>query len=129
MNYLIAVSISMILVFFNFLYMFQLSTVLQSSSETIKYITYMAGSISVIYISFYVGQLLMDHSNETFMELCQIPFYTLSIKTKKLLLLLLIRSIKPNAISIGGIFIASHEVFATLIQKAFSFATVYYSML
>nr|XP_050860782.1 uncharacterized protein LOC127068541 [Vespula vulgaris] len=108
---------------------FQLSVVLQSASETIKCCIYMAGSISTIYISYYVGQLLIDHSNDAFMELCQIPFYTLSIKTQKLLLLLLIRSIKPSEISIGGIFVASHEVFATLIQKAFSFATVYYSML
>nr|KAF7411040.1 hypothetical protein H0235_013647 [Vespula pensylvanica] len=106
--------------------MFQLSVVLQSASETIKCCIYMAGSISTIYISYYVGQLLIDHSNDAFMELCQIPFYTLSIKTQKLLLLLLIRSIKPSEISIGGIFVASHEVFATLIQKAFSFATVYY---
>ncbi|KAF7388756.1 hypothetical protein HZH68_012698 [Vespula germanica] len=81
--------------------MFQLSVVLQSASETIKCCIYMAGSISTIYISYYVGQLLIDHSNDAFMELCQIPFYTLSIKTQKLLLLLLIRSIKPSEISIG----------------------------
>ncbi|KAL2714434.1 LOW QUALITY PROTEIN: hypothetical protein V1478_015619 [Vespula squamosa] len=106
--------------------LFQLSLVLQSASETIKCCIYMAGSISTIYISYYVGQLLIDHSNDAFMELCQIPFYTLSIKTQKLLLLLLIRSMKPSEISIGGIFVASHEIFAGLIQKAFSFATVYY---
>ncbi|KAI4484005.1 hypothetical protein M0804_007461 [Polistes exclamans] len=116
MTYLIAISISMLLVFFNFLYMFQLSTVLQSASETINCCIYMAGSVSTIYISLYVGQLVIDHSNDAFVEMCQIPFYMLSIKTQKLLLLLLTRSMIQSEISIGGIYVASHETFAGVIN-------------
>ncbi|XP_043678138.1 uncharacterized protein LOC122633814 [Vespula pensylvanica] len=60
---------------------------------------------------------------------CNIPFYNLSIRTQKLLLFLLTRSIKPIELSIGGVFVASHVVYAGLLQKAFSFATIYYNML
>ncbi|KAI4487803.1 hypothetical protein M0802_011818 [Mischocyttarus mexicanus] len=92
--------------------MFQLSTVLQSASETITCCIYMAGSISTIYISLYVGQLVIDHSTDAFLDMCQIPFYTFSIKTQKLLLFLLTKSIRPSELSIGGIYVASHETFA-----------------
>lgn len=43
---------------------------------------------------------------------CQVSFYTVSGKAQKLLLLIIARSMKPCHISIGGIFIASHEIFA-----------------
>ncbi|KAI4487801.1 hypothetical protein M0802_011816 [Mischocyttarus mexicanus] len=60
---------------------------------------------------------------------CQVPFYILSKKNQKLLLLITMRSIKPCELSIGGLFTASHEIFAGLMQKAFSFAMAYYSLI
>nr|KAF7411042.1 hypothetical protein H0235_013649 [Vespula pensylvanica] len=59
---------------------------------------------------------------------CQIPFYLLPTKTQKLLLFMIARSMKPCMLSIGGLFVSSHEVFSQLLQKAFSFAMVYYNV-
>ncbi|KAI4472595.1 hypothetical protein M0802_016659 [Mischocyttarus mexicanus] len=81
-----------------------------------------------VYIYFYVGQKLSDHSSTAFEELRQVPFHIFSVKTQKLFLFLITRSNKPSFLSIGGLFVSSHEVFAALLQKAFSFATVYYSI-
>ncbi|KAI4484204.1 hypothetical protein M0804_007660 [Polistes exclamans] len=43
---------------------------------------------------------------------CQIPFYKLSIKTRKLLLFVIARSLRPCELSIGNLFASSHEVFS-----------------
>ncbi|XP_043678384.1 uncharacterized protein LOC122633953 [Vespula pensylvanica] len=91
---------------------FQLSTILKNKRQTIECCIYLTAFVFIIYISFYIGQLLIHHSNDVFKELCNIPFYNFSVQTQKLLLLLLIRSIKPTELSIGGMFVVSHEVFA-----------------
>ncbi|XP_043678160.1 uncharacterized protein LOC122633827 [Vespula pensylvanica] len=127
MIYLVGMSFEVILMFFNILYILQLSTILQSVSETIECTTIICVSLLGIYINFYIGQMLINHNNATFHELCQVPFYVLSLKTQKLLLFMIARCMRPCELSIGGIFVASHEIFAGLIQKAFSFAMVYYN--
>ncbi|KAF7386937.1 hypothetical protein HZH66_011389 [Vespula vulgaris] len=93
-------------------HMFQIFSVLLNVREMIEGFAYMAVFLFISYISFYVGQLLINHSNDAFEELCNIPFYNLSIRTQKLLLFLLTRSIKPIELSIGGVFVASHVVYA-----------------
>ncbi|KAI4487800.1 hypothetical protein M0802_011815 [Mischocyttarus mexicanus] len=109
--------------------MMQLSTILQNTRETVECFIIIFGSIVTIFIILYTGQTLINHSIAVYEELCQIPFYMLSIKSQKLLLFLIARSVKPCEISIGGIFVASNETFSSIIQKAFSFATVYYNKL
>ncbi|KAF7388641.1 hypothetical protein HZH68_012583 [Vespula germanica] len=93
-------------------WMSEIFSVLINVREMIEGFAYMAVFLFISYISFYVGQLLINHSNDAFEELCNIPFYNLSIRTQKLLLFLLTRSIKPIELSIGGIFVASHVVYA-----------------
>nr|XP_050860752.1 uncharacterized protein LOC127068517 isoform X1 [Vespula vulgaris] len=113
-NYLIAVFCAMIFVIFDFIYLFQLLETLQSARDTIEYSITIVGSILVLYLNFYVGQKLLDQSNAVFEEMCKIPFYMLSIKVQKLLLFMITRSGKPCMLSIGGIFVSSHEVFAAV---------------
>ncbi|KAF7380598.1 hypothetical protein HZH68_016463 [Vespula germanica] len=107
---------------------FQMSVLLENTGEAIGCCIYIITSVFLIYINFYIGQKLLDHSNATYMELCKVPFYALTIKTQKLLLFIITRSMKSAELSIGGLFVSSHEVFAALIQKAFSVATMYYNM-
>ncbi|KAL2714435.1 hypothetical protein V1478_015620 [Vespula squamosa] len=110
--------------------MFQLFNEMLNTREVTEGFVYMVVFLSTLYINFYMGQLLINYSNAVFTELCNIPFYILSIKTQKMLLLLLTRSIKPSVISIGGIFVTSHKVLAavrnSIVQKAFSFAMIIY---
>ncbi|KAL2714461.1 LOW QUALITY PROTEIN: hypothetical protein V1478_015646 [Vespula squamosa] len=91
---------------------FQLPSTLKINIEIIEQTIYVVGSMFTIYANFYCGQKLINHSNTTFKELCQVPFYTFSISTQKLLLFSLTRSMKPCVLSIGGFFVSSHEVFA-----------------
>nr|XP_050860758.1 uncharacterized protein LOC127068520 [Vespula vulgaris] len=127
-TYLLLIFLAMFLIVFDFLYIFQLSSTLKNNIEIIEQIIYIIASIFTIYANFYYGQRLINHSNATFKELCQVPFYALSIRTQKLLLFALTRSMKPSVLSIGGFFVSSHEVFAGIMQKAFSFSLMYYSV-
>ncbi|XP_047367472.1 uncharacterized protein LOC124956112 isoform X2 [Vespa velutina] len=126
MIYLIEIFFGMIIIIVDFIYTFQI--VLENTSETVACCIYIVTSLFLIYINFYIGQKLLDHSNATYMELCKVPFYALTVKTQKLFLFIVARSMKSAELSIGGLFVSSHEVFAALIQKAFSVATVYYNM-
>ncbi|KAI4487805.1 hypothetical protein M0802_011820 [Mischocyttarus mexicanus] len=125
-NYLIAIIFAMIFVIFDFLYIFRISEILQSPKDAIESSLIFFASILLLYLNFYVGQKLLNHSGATYEEFRQIPFYKLSVKSQKLLLLTITRSMKPSSLSIGGIFVSSNEIFASIIRKAFSFATVYY---
>ncbi|XP_014613402.1 PREDICTED: putative odorant receptor 92a [Polistes canadensis] len=102
----------------------QLSTILQNTRDTVECFICIVGSIVTIFIIFYMGQTLINHSIAVCDELRQTPFYVLSIKTQKLLQFLIARSIKPCELSIGGLFVASHETFSVILQKALSFATI-----
>nr|KAF7411041.1 hypothetical protein H0235_013648 [Vespula pensylvanica] len=107
---------------------FKLSEILHNALETMDCCIIIIGTVLVLYLNFYVGQKLLDHSNAIFEELRQVPFNNLTIKTQKMLLFMITRSMKPCVLSIGGMFISSHEVFSVLMQKALSFATVYHSI-
>nr|KAF7411043.1 hypothetical protein H0235_013650 [Vespula pensylvanica] len=97
---------------------FQVSIELKNASEIIKYSFYISGSIFTIYINFYVGQKLLNHGDAVFEEL----------ETQKLLLFMIQRSMKPSMLSVGGLYVSAHQVFAQLMEKAFSFAMVYYNV-
>ncbi|XP_047361019.1 uncharacterized protein LOC124953538 [Vespa velutina] len=97
--------------------MLQLSTLLQNINELVECLIITIGSVLTIYINFYIGQMLINHSNEAYEELYQVPFYMLSINTQKLFLFTITKSMRPCEISIGGVFIASNEIFSGLQNK------------
>ncbi|KAL2734625.1 uncharacterized protein V1477_013802, partial [Vespula maculifrons] len=43
---------------------------------------------------------------------CQIPFYSLSLKTQKLLFLLIMNSMRKCSLSLMGAIVVSHDLFA-----------------
>ncbi|XP_047360823.1 uncharacterized protein LOC124953456 [Vespa velutina] len=128
MNYLVTISLVMILIVFDYIYIFQLSKVSQNVIETIECSIYSIGSIFILYLNFYLGQKLLNHSSAVFKELNKIPFYTFPINYQKLLLFIIMRSGRPCVLSIGGMFVSSHVTFAAIMRKAFSFATVCYTV-
>ncbi|KAL2738169.1 LOW QUALITY PROTEIN: hypothetical protein V1477_011528 [Vespula maculifrons] len=127
-TYIIVISFAMFLIVLDLLNIFQLTAILRNIGELMECSFYIVGSLFNIYINFYIGQTLINHSNAAFEELRQVPFYILSTKTQKLLLTITLRSMKPCMLSIGGIFISSYEVFSAILEKAFSFAMVFYNV-
>ncbi|XP_035737962.1 uncharacterized protein LOC118448607 [Vespa mandarinia] len=111
-TYLIAVFFATILIVFDFLYMYQLSEILHSLMETFGCSINIFVSILILYLNFYIGQNLLNHSEEVFDELCKIPFYNLSMESQKLLLFMIMRSMKPCMLSIGKMCVSSNKIFA-----------------
>ncbi|KAK2584488.1 hypothetical protein KPH14_006863 [Odynerus spinipes] len=125
--YLFNMILSLIFLSIDFLYFFQLLAVEVTVEEAIRVVLYITGNVLTIYACMYFGQRLMDHSIYSYTGCCLIPFYTLSTKTNKLLLLLLTRSMKPCKFSVGGVAVASHELFTkfhTLLTSDFKMDTI-----
>ncbi|KAK2580483.1 hypothetical protein KPH14_006223 [Odynerus spinipes] len=69
----------------------------------------------------------MDYSADVYKEMSLIPIYDMSLDTQKLLLTMLILNAKPCSLSIGKLYVSSHEFFIDLIRMSLSFAMVLHS--
>ncbi|KAK2584487.1 hypothetical protein KPH14_006862 [Odynerus spinipes] len=127
-QYMVNMCLSLMFLSIDFLYFFQLLAVMVTVEEAMGIVLYIIANVSTIYACMYFCQRLMDHSTCVYTGCRLIPFYALSTKTNKLLLLLLTRSMKPCKFSVGGIAVASHELFTKVTKVSFSFATVCYKM-
>ncbi|XP_011860648.1 PREDICTED: uncharacterized protein LOC105557877 [Vollenhovia emeryi] len=78
-------------------------------------------------ISNYIGQTVMDHSNNVFSTAYKVQWYRAPIHLQKMILFLLQRETKEFTLTVGGLFIASMEGFAMLIKASVSYFTVIYS--
>ncbi|XP_035737958.1 uncharacterized protein LOC118448602 [Vespa mandarinia] len=100
------------LIYFLAINIFQVSSLRENITQIIECSFYIACSIFVTFINFYIGQTLINHSEEAREELCKIPFYILSIRVQKLLLFMILRWSKPCMLSIGGMSVMSHQAFS-----------------
>ncbi|XP_025270299.1 uncharacterized protein LOC109610336 [Camponotus floridanus] len=81
-----------------------------------------------MFLSNFVGQEIIDHNNDVYAAAYNVCWYTAPLHIQKLILFLLQRGNKAFGLSIGGLFIASLECFATLIKTSVSYFTVMYSV-
>ncbi|KAL2727527.1 odorant receptor 46a-like isoform X1 [Vespula maculifrons] len=95
-------------------FLFEVLTLPLNISEKLTKFNFVVGSMFVIYAYYHLGQKLTDHHTDVFMKFCQIPFYSLSLKTQKLLLFFIMRSMKSCDLSINGVFVISHYLFAAI---------------
>ncbi|XP_025073623.1 uncharacterized protein LOC105425382 [Pogonomyrmex barbatus] len=75
-----------------------------------------------------VGQQIIDHNNHVFITAYKIRWYIAPLNIQKMILFLLQRGNKSFGLTVGGLFIASLECFATLTNASVSYFTVTYSM-
>ncbi|XP_035733342.1 uncharacterized protein LOC118446588 [Vespa mandarinia] len=119
---------AMLITMIDYFYLFQLLTSDVNKTDGLKKLLYVIGSMSVIFVYFHLGQQLIDHNNYVFVTICQIPFYSLSLKTQKLILFLIMRSMIVCNLSWKGTIVFSHNLFTVFIQKSLSFAMVFYNL-
>ncbi|XP_028048543.1 uncharacterized protein LOC105834282 [Monomorium pharaonis] len=75
----------------------------------------------------YFAQEVMDHNNDVFVTVYGIQWYIAPLQIQKVILFLLQRNTKAFHIKIAGMFVASLEGAATLLNIAMSYFTVLYS--
>ncbi|XP_035733480.1 uncharacterized protein LOC118446653 [Vespa mandarinia] len=103
-----------ICVLLDYFYFFQIISFTLNLTEGLTKLLYIFGSLFIIYAYFYLAQNLINHNVKVFTILCQIPFYSLSLKTQNLLLFLIMRSMRPCSLSVKGAIVVSNDHFATL---------------
>ncbi|XP_047370217.1 odorant receptor 47a-like isoform X1 [Vespa velutina] len=120
---------SLLFIIINYFYFFQLLSFTINTTEVLQKFNYIIGSMFVIYVYCYLGQKLIDYHNEIFMKLCQIPFYSFSLKTQKMLPFMIMKSLMPCNLSIKGVIVLSNLHFVTLMRISFSYAMIVYNSL
>ncbi|XP_070160331.1 uncharacterized protein [Polyergus mexicanus] len=67
-----------------------------------------------MFLNNYIGQQIIDHSNNVFKKICSTRWYATPLYTQKCLLLMMHRSMKSTTLSIRCVFLPSLEGFATV---------------
>ncbi|KAL2740974.1 hypothetical protein V1478_001115 [Vespula squamosa] len=85
-------------------------------------IFYVIFNLIWIFVLCHIGQHLQNISEKTFYKAYDTPWYLFPKQSKKLLSFFIVRSYKPVYISIGKMFVASHEFFTGLVRSSISYA-------
>ncbi|KYN43581.1 hypothetical protein ALC56_01842 [Trachymyrmex septentrionalis] len=96
---------------------------LNSIENIIRYTALCLGSFFHLLCMTLPGQRLMDHSLDVFNSICRSHWYTFSLKTKKMLRILLYRSIVPCTLTAGKFFVMSMANYSSV--SIIVFAMVY----
>ncbi|XP_036150658.1 uncharacterized protein LOC105832575 [Monomorium pharaonis] len=106
----------------------QLINNIKNTGESIRYIFILFGVFVHLACMCSPGQFLINHSTNIFDEAYNLRWYTFSTKTRKLLIMLLYRSLVPCKLTAGKSFVMSMSMLNTMIRTAMSYFTTFLSM-
>ncbi|XP_018356525.1 PREDICTED: uncharacterized protein LOC108756879 [Trachymyrmex septentrionalis] len=81
-----------------------------------------------LFLHFWQGQFLLDYSVLPYESICRANWYYTSQRCRKLLLLMMYRTVIPCKITAGKLMILSIDNFATVVKTSLSYLTVFRSM-
>ncbi|XP_047354364.1 uncharacterized protein LOC124950913 [Vespa velutina] len=81
-----------------------------------------------VFVVFHIGQHLQNISEAAFYKAYETPWYLFSHQSQRLITFMIAQSYKPIYLSIGKMFMASHEHFAWIIRSSISYAMALYSL-
>ncbi|KAG7213144.1 hypothetical protein KM043_002459 [Ampulex compressa] len=87
---------------------------MDETEELVMSAAFVSSHFGCIFIANFIGQELIDHSNEIFNTVCNLQWYMLPVPAQKLLMFVILRSSKYCCFVPGGIFIASYEGFSKI---------------
>ncbi|XP_032664998.1 odorant receptor 4-like [Odontomachus brunneus] len=105
------------------------STLLQITKESdlleiTRYVLYVIGQLIHLFCLSFEGQKLIDHSLQMRDRIYNSFWYKAPVKSQKLLILVMIQSLRPTCLSAGKIYIFSLQSFTTILQTSMSYFTV-----
>ncbi|KAL6441750.1 hypothetical protein ACFW04_003686 [Cataglyphis niger] len=106
----------------------QLINKIGQTQEVIRFGCVAVGSVTHLLSICLPGQLLLDRSIEVFDKAYSAQWYMFSLKTTKLLSILLHRSLVPCTLSAANMFIMSMTLFSSVMQTAMSYFTTFLSV-
>ncbi|XP_011686082.1 PREDICTED: putative odorant receptor 85d [Wasmannia auropunctata] len=92
--------------------------------EVVRSVAYVIGQVIHLFCFSLQGQKLIDHSVQMRDKIYNSSWYEIPVKSQRLLLYVMRRSLEPNFLSAGKIYVFSLRSFATVIQSSMSYFTV-----
>ncbi|XP_018054949.1 PREDICTED: putative odorant receptor 85d, partial [Atta colombica] len=92
--------------------------------ESMRYALYIIGELIHLFFLSFEGQKLIDHSLQIRDKIYNNCWYKVSIKSQKLIILIMIKTLRLSFLSAGKIYIFSLESFTMVLQTSMSYCTV-----
>ncbi|KAF3054453.1 Odorant receptor 216 [Nylanderia fulva] len=102
----------------------QIAMQLENVVETSRNAALILGQLIHIFCFCLQGQKLIDHSLKIHDKIYNCSWYKMPVKSQRLLLNVMRRSLQPNMLSAGGIYIFSLKSFMTVVQSLISYFMV-----
>ncbi|XP_053597566.1 odorant receptor 4-like [Microplitis demolitor] len=96
--------------------------------EAIKFSAFTMGSLFHLFYNSFQGQILITQSEKVFHAIYESKWYDLPCYHQKLLSIIIMKSVRPNAVTAGKLYILSMDTFSIVLKNAMSFFTVLSSM-
>ncbi|KAH0945380.1 hypothetical protein HN011_009609 [Eciton burchellii] len=125
--YLLLLPLGVLSLSMNFYRFSQLITIKQYQEIIISFV-FILGHFWYMFFCNYIGQKVIDHSSDIFHRIYNTQWYIAPLKTQKLLLFVMQKSMRHSTIILGGLFVPSLEGFATLASMSLSYFMVIYSV-
>ncbi|XP_067216128.1 odorant receptor 43a-like isoform X2 [Linepithema humile] len=108
----------------------RVSQIMLSKNDTTEILPFLSVILCVLYmfIGHSAAQMVIDHNSHVFVTAYNIQWYIAPLYIQKMILFVLQKGSKDLTLSIGGIFFASLECFASLTKASISYFTVMYSI-
>nr|AQN78422.1 olfactory receptor 20 [Meteorus pulchricornis] len=101
---------------------------LNQPSEMVKFLAFTVGEIFHVFFSCFQGQELIQQSGNIFEAAYNSEWYKIPVRDRNLLIPIMVRSMKPCAVTAGKLYPISMGTFSVVLKNAMSFFTVLSSM-
>ncbi|XP_026826373.1 odorant receptor 13a isoform X2 [Ooceraea biroi] len=96
--------------------------------EFLRQITFACALLVHLFFESFQAQRLIDHSAHIYIRLMNIAWYQTSIRTRKILLFMIMRTREPCVLTAGKMFVISMDTFSTIVRTSVSYFTMLRSM-
>ncbi|XP_025161838.1 odorant receptor 22c-like [Harpegnathos saltator] len=104
--------------------LFQITLHSGNNIEVIRYALYVIAQLVHLFVFCWEGQRLIDHSLQIRDKIYNCSWYEIPVKSRKLMLHVITKSLQSNTLSASRIFIFSLQGFTTVLQTSMSYFTV-----
>ncbi|KAH0953259.1 Or9e3 [Eciton burchellii] len=92
--------------------------------EIIKYIVYVGAQLIHLFILSLEGQKLIDHSFQVRIRIYNSSWYNVSVKSQKLIMMVMVKCLRPSFLSAGNVYIFSLKNFVMILHASMSYFTM-----
>ncbi|XP_018356145.1 PREDICTED: odorant receptor 13a-like [Trachymyrmex septentrionalis] len=107
---------------------FQAVVKLTDPNEALRYVSFTVTLLSVLFLESWPGQQLSDYTDKTFAFITNGRWYQSSLRVRKVISIMLMRSYVPIKITAGKLYALNLANFAAVVRTSFSYFTVLCSM-